>query len=161
MQGSSQRFQEDHFIEQFGLYFESSSYPRMAGRIFGFLLLADPPHQSMNQIVDRLRSSKSAISAGLKALLQLHLVDQVRLPGERPTFFRIRPGGWTEVFRQRLLAVAAVRELVDHGLDLLAGRAEEDRARLLEMKDMYEFVERELPVLFERWEQERRNRKPA
>lgn len=155
MEDAMQRYQEDQFIEQFGLHFEASSYPRMAGRIFGYLLLADPAHQSMNQIVERLRSSKSSISTGLRTLVQLNLVEQLRLPGERPTFFRVRPGGWTEVFRQRLLAVTAVRTLVEHGLELLAGRPDEQRARLQEMKEMYDFVERELPALFTRWEQQR------
>jgi DNA-binding transcriptional regulator GbsR (MarR family) len=159
MTENTHRDQEDQFIERFGLAFEASSYPRMAGRIFGYLLLADPPHQSMEEIYTRLRSSKSSASTGLKALIELHLVEPVRLPERRPTLYRVRLGGWTEVFRQRLLAVTAINQLVEQGLRLLDGQPEEQRQRLQEMKDMYDFVQRELPALFERWEQEQRTKK--
>ena len=35
-----QRLEERHFVEDFSLYFEQMGYPRMAGRILGWLLIS-------------------------------------------------------------------------------------------------------------------------
>ena len=160
MENPVRKFKEDEFIEQFGVYFERSGYTRMAGRIFGFLLISNPPHQSMGQIVERLHASKSSISTNARLLIQLNLVDQIPIPGERPLFYRVRPGGWTAVFLERLMAVTRARTLLADGLALLTGQPEEQRARLEEMDDMYAFCERELPEMFARWKARRNSLAP-
>ena len=39
-----------HFIEDIALFFERMGIPRMAGRILGVLLIADPSAQSITDI---------------------------------------------------------------------------------------------------------------
>ena len=53
----TQQLAEEHIVEDFGLAFEQTGMPRMSGRIIGSLLISDPPHQSMDQLVGVLTSN--------------------------------------------------------------------------------------------------------
>ncbi len=35
-------------IERVGVFFEKSGFPRMVGRVLGFLLIAEPPNKTFN-----------------------------------------------------------------------------------------------------------------
>ena len=45
---------QQHFVEEVGLLFEHAGLPRMAGRILGWLLICDPPHQSPGELAEVL-----------------------------------------------------------------------------------------------------------
>ena len=53
---------EKQFAEEVGIVFEQTGLPRMAGRILGWLLIAEPPHQSTEQLINALMASKGSIS---------------------------------------------------------------------------------------------------
>ena len=42
--GRSQSLEQQQFIEEVGLLFERDGFPRMSGRIFGWLLISNPPY---------------------------------------------------------------------------------------------------------------------
>lgn len=144
------------FVEQVGLFFEESGLPRMTGKVLGWLLICDPPHQSMNELVEALDASKASISNTTRLLIQLGFIERISLPGYRHDHYRIRPGVWYRLLRQRMDKLVAFRQLADRGLDLLQDKEPGLRLRLEEMRDMYAFFERELPPLLDRWEQNRR-----
>ena len=57
--------------------------------------------------------------------------------------------------------IKMVRQLAEHGLELLTDKTPLTRQWLEEMHDVYTFLEREFPALLERWEEERKkNRVP-
>ena len=114
---------EDEFIENFGLFMESHSiFPRIAGRIYGYLLISDPPHQSAKDLVDRLLITKSSVSSMMRLLLQSKLVEEINLPGKRPRYYRIKERGWENIFLENLQALSAVRALLGEGRSLLDNR---------------------------------------
>lgn len=126
----------------------------MAGRIFGWLLISEPPHQSTNELVEVLQASKGSISTTTRLLIQLKMIDRLSLPGERRDYFCIKPGAWSQMMKEQMAGVTAFRELAENGLELLAHKDPKHRLRLEEMRDFNAFWERELPVLSERWEAE-------
>lgn len=142
------------FVEQVGLLFEQNGVPRMAGRIIGWLLVCDPPHQSMAELVEALQASKSSISSMSRLLIQLGLVERVSLPGQRRDYFHIAAGVWRSTLRSGLAQLTAFRELAERGLKLIEDQSPEQQRRLEEMRDLYAFFEREYPVMLARWEQE-------
>ncbi|MCD8486599.1 MAG: MarR family transcriptional regulator [Desertifilum sp.] len=147
--------EEKHFVEEVGLMFERVGLPRMAGRIFGWLLISQPSHQSMSELTEVLQASKGSISTMTRLLIQLRLIDRVSLPGERRDYFCIKPGAWSQINQSQIERIQAFRQLADKGLQLLADREPRDRLRLEEMRDIHAFWERELPLLHQRWETER------
>jgi DNA-binding transcriptional regulator GbsR (MarR family) len=150
-----QQAEEKRFLEDVGMFFEQTGVPRMAGRILGWLLISDPPHQSPNELAEALMASKGSISSMTRLLIQIGLVERISLPGVRHDYFRIRPGAWHHLIKQSGDQCTAFRQLAERGLELLKNKAPLTRQWLEEMRDMYAFFEREFPALLERWEQER------
>lgn len=142
-----------HFVEDVGLLFEAIGLPRMAGRIFGWLLISDPSVQSSQALAEVLQASKGSISSMTRLLIQIGLIERVSLPGERRDYFQIKPHAWTQISQQRLAQITAFRKLAEQGLDLISTRSPSSQARLKEMRDFHAFWEQEIPLLNERWEQ--------
>ncbi len=154
-----QQAKEQNFVEEVGLVFEQTGLPRMAGRILGRLLISDPPHQSTEQLVEALMASKGSISTMTRMLIQIGLIERLSLPGVRHSFFRIRPDAWQHMIRRGLEdEIKMVRQLAEHGLELLAHKTPLTRKWLEEMCDVYTFLEREFPSLLKHWEQERKKK---
>jgi DNA-binding transcriptional regulator GbsR (MarR family) len=147
---------EKLFIEKVGLTFEQLGFPRMGGRIIGWLLIAESPQAPMSELMDALQASKSSISSITRLLIQVNLIEVTGVPGVRRDYFRIRPDAWTNALKDRFAQATSFRQLADEGLALLKTAPPEQARRLQEMRLMYAFLEREIPALVERWETERR-----
>lgn len=146
------------FIEDGGIVYEEMGLPRMAGRIFGWLLVCEPPHQSAEELASIVESSKGSISSMTRLLIQIGLVERMGVPGKRGTYYRIKSGSWSELMRVRMWHVTAIRELAERGLDLMAGKDPKCRERLQELRDFHAFLELELPALFDRYDHRRKGK---
>lgn len=152
------QFEAKHFVEEAGLLFELVGLPRMAGRIFGWLLISAPPQQSLSELAESLQASKGSISTMTRLLIQISLIERMSLPGQRRDYFQIKPNAWSHLAEQRLAQITAFRQLAERGLKLFE---DEDplRQQLEEMRDIHAFWERELPALNDRWEEVRQNKR--
>lgn len=142
------------FVEQAGVVFEHLGFPRMAGRVLGWLLICDPPHQTPGELAAALQASKASISMTIRLLVQLGIIERVALPGNRRDSFRIRDHAWSRMTEERMEYVTTIRELAERGLTLRAGADDAATQRLREMRNFYAFYERELPALITRWRKE-------
>ncbi len=145
----------DHFVEELGLLFADLGQPRMMGRMLAWLLICDPPDQSSGELVQALQASKATVSTMSRALIGMGLVERVARPGDRRTYFRVKPGASPMLVQSKLDAVfrfaAALCRALEHAEDHAPDQAE----RLREMHDLYAFLETEIPALLERWERKR------
>jgi len=157
--GNNSRAEEKHFVEDVGIAFEQTGLPRTAGRIFGWLLISDPSHQSTSELAEVLMASRGSISSMTRLLIQIGLIERISLTGIRHGYFQLRPDTWQHMIKHGLDdEVKMFRELAEHGLELLADKDPLTRKGLEEMRDIYTFFEREFPALAERWEQERKGK---
>jgi DNA-binding transcriptional regulator GbsR (MarR family) len=147
-------FEEKHFIEDIGLFFEESGHPRMAGRILGCLLISDPPHLSTTELAEILQASKGSLSTMTRFLLQMGLIERVGLPGRRLDYFQIKSGALTQLVRHAVNEFSALRKLTERGLELMERQDLELKQQLQEARDLFSYLEREYPLLIERWEKE-------
>lgn len=154
----SPQVNQQHFVEEVGLLFETVGFPRMAGRVFGWLLISNPPHQSPGELAEVLQASKGSISTMTRLLEQIGLIERVSLPGHRRDYFRIKLNAWSELSKRRMEQVIAFRRLAERGLALLQNEPSDRTQRLQEMRDIHAFFEAELPLMLERWEQFRATR---
>jgi DNA-binding MarR family transcriptional regulator len=143
------------WVERLSMLLERDGLPRMAGRIFGWLLVCDPPEQSMEELAAAVQGSKASMSTMTRLLVQSVLVEKVRHPGARRDVFRIRPGQWRQLWHARMQLLRDTAELIGRGLELLHGRPAAVRARLDELHHHYRFVGEQLPALLARLERER------
>jgi DNA-binding transcriptional regulator GbsR (MarR family) len=139
-------------VEEYGLFFEEMGNTRMEGRVMGWLLLADPPVQSLTEIADGLGVSKAAVSTAARSLLQVRAVERVSEPGQRGDFYRSIPGKLENVLRPDL--ITTMGRLVDRSLVLVADKEQQQSNYMLlhEMRDFIDFLEAEIPGLMSRWQ---------
>ena len=116
------RLEERHFVEDFSLYFEQMGYPRMAGRILGWLLICDPPVQSAGELADVLGASKGSLSTMTRLLIQVGLIERAGVPGRRRDYFRIKPGAWPQLIKVQMQSMTGLHQMVERGLAMLALR---------------------------------------
>ena len=149
-----QQARKQQFVGEVGVVFEQTGLPRMAGRIFGWLLISDPPYQSTDQLAEVLIASKGSISTMTRLLTQVSLIERLSLPGVRQNYFRLRTDALSNMIKRGVEdEIKMFRELAEHGLELLAEEKSLHRKWLEEMRERYAFFERELPPLLERWQQ--------
>ena len=87
---------EQRFVEDFGLFLEQVGFPRIAGRILGLLLVNGVP-MHLEQISAVLEVSRASVSTNTRLLIGVMLIEQRTQPGDRRTWFVVRP----DAFRRR------------------------------------------------------------
>lgn len=146
---------KQHFVEEVALVFEEIGLTRMAGRILGWLLISNPPHQSAEELAEALQASKGSISTMTRLLIQLNLIERAGFPGDRRDYFTLKSDVWAQLLQARMSQVTDLHQLAEDGLELLEGEPAELRQRIQDMHDLYSYIETELPNMIERWEQKR------
>jgi DNA-binding transcriptional regulator GbsR (MarR family) len=146
---------ERSFIEEVGVFFENNGLPRMSGRMFGWLLIADPPYQSPSDIAAVLMASKGSVSSTIRLLTQMGMIERYVIPGERHDHFRL----CEDALRRRAQhgleeEIRMFRELAEHGLELMRREPSARRQWLEEMRNRFAFLEKEFPALMERYEKQ-------
>jgi DNA-binding transcriptional regulator GbsR (MarR family) len=145
---------KERYVEDFGVLFDQLGGGPMMGRVLGALLLADPPELAAEELADRLRASRSSVSQATHSLVQMGLIERRRRPGERRSYFRVKPGAWHVMLRRRIEGLRVLREMAESGLEVLGSEEPEARHNLQEMRDFFVAWERVVPEIFERIEQE-------
>ena len=145
---------EIQFIEEMGTLFERSGSPRMAGRVWGYLLIVDAEQASASDLADALETAPSSISAATRFLRSLGMIDRIRLPGERRDYFTIHHGAILDLLRLRLESITTIRTLAARALDRFGDR-DIARPHLEELHEVYSWFASELPNLVDRFLAER------
>jgi DNA-binding MarR family transcriptional regulator len=143
-------YAEQRFVEELGLFFELQGLPRMAGRIWGFLLVSDAAEVPAAELATGLQASAGSVSTATRLLVQTGLVRRVRRPGERRDWFALAPDGLERLLGLRLAALAEGTRFVARWSEVFAERPVV-RARLDELHDLYAYLEREFPRLVDAW----------
>ena len=146
---------ELEFVEAMGSFFESGGVPRMSGRVWAYLLIADAPYVSAAELGDALGASAGAISTATTFLQQLGFIDRTRVPGDRRDYYVPHRGAVGDLLRRRLERLVTVEELISEALDTFGDR-EYAKPRLDDVHDIYHWYARELPKLHERFVSEQR-----
>lgn len=142
------------YIEEAGLAFELFGMTRMAGRIFGYLVVSDQDVVSFEEIREVLKASKGSISGTSKNLIQVGFIEPVSLPGDRKTYFRISRQNMGRILKQRTALFLKFGDLLDKGRSL---KKEEDQVSdwLLEVSAFYRWMMKEVECVTDRWEEEK------
>ena len=138
--------------EEFGLLYEEVGGTRMAGRVVAWLLLSDPPVQSLTEIASALGVSKAAVSTTVRSLLQAGHVERVSEPGRRGDYYR--SCGTRKDAVLQVDHIQAMGRLIQRCLQLVADKdqTQSNYAQLHEMGDFIDFLDAEIPGLVERWQ---------
>lgn len=148
---------DGEFVDRLGLYFETVGGTRTMGRIYGWLMICDPPHQSLTEMAAELEVSKVSISTVVRQLHDGGMVERVPAPG-RQHHYRITPGGWTQVIKEQVKRARFAVEAAEAGLSSVGTDRSEQRERLQEFRDFFAFMEADTDEFIQRWERYRARR---
>ena len=78
----------DNFIEQMGMLTQADGGPRIAGRIFGLLLVEGRPY-TLDEMASRLSISKASASTNARLLVSSGMIRLVAVAGDRRDFYEL------------------------------------------------------------------------
>lgn len=150
---------ETEFVDRMGLFFETIGGARTMGRVYGWLMICDPPEQSLTELSASLSASKASVSTVARQLQEAGMVD--RLPAAaRQHRYRITPGGFTHVLNAQLIRTQSGIPVADFGLQMLGDDRLDQRERVQDFRDFCEFSANDYrEELTRRWEQYRAERR--
>jgi MarR family len=140
---------EDSFIEAAARVF-GAGMPPMAGRMWAYLAICEPPEQTAAMIAERLHASRGSVSGMARLLEQIGIIRRSTKPGDRREYFSIPPDALHRLGEIAVVRLRETRELADAGLALIADRPPKSQARLRDVRDFYGFFEREWPAILAR-----------
>ena len=140
---------EDSFIEEAARVF-GAGMPPMAGRIWAYLAICDPPEQTAAMLAERLQASRGSVSGMARLLEQIGLIRRRTRSGDRREYFDIPPDALHRLMEVAIDRLRQNREVAEAGLALIADRPLESQARLRDIRDLYGFFEREWPAILAR-----------
>jgi DNA-binding MarR family transcriptional regulator len=149
------RDEELTFADHMGRHYARRyAFPPMAGRVLGYLLVCDPPDQTIAELSDALLASRSAITGALEVLERIHAIQRSRAAGERMDRVRVdlasaESRGFDITEYQELGALA--RE----GLEVVGHASPERRATLVEMAAFADWLVDRTRALQQEWEAHR------
>jgi DNA-binding transcriptional regulator GbsR (MarR family) len=83
---------------------ETDRVPRIAGRIFGVLLLS-PDALSIDELAERLAVSRASISIDARRLERVGLLERVTRKGDRRDYYHLAPNHYSRALELRLAAI--------------------------------------------------------
>jgi DNA-binding transcriptional regulator GbsR (MarR family) len=148
---------ERSLIEEVGVVFELTGLPRMAGRLFGWLLISDPPYQSPSQLAEVLQASKGSISTTVRLLQQSGFIERYVIPGSRHDHFCLPEDAIIKIINHGLAQeIKMFRTLSERGLELTKALPAKRKVWLKEIQSRYTYLEKTFPALLEKYEREKK-----
>jgi DNA-binding transcriptional regulator GbsR (MarR family) len=149
--------QTAHFIERMGLALESDGLPRIAGRIFGLLLVSEDA-RSLDELAGELRVSKGSVSTDARLLEQRGVVERISRPGDRRDYYRVQPDLFSHTMAQRLARWQRFHEAIGAARTSLPIQSREVLERLEEYEEAYAFMSQVISEALARWQASRGDR---
>jgi DNA-binding transcriptional regulator GbsR (MarR family) len=151
--------EEAEFVDRVGLFMEMLGATRTMGRVYGWLLICDPPQQSLSELTNALSVSKASVSTVARQLQDSGMIE--RLPSTtRQHHYRVTPGGFSSVLDTQLSLMKPGIDVADFGLSVLKRDRAEQRERLEDFRDFCEFSAQDYrEELMQRWNDYRAKRR--
>ena len=145
------------FIDRMGLALESDGLPRIAGRIFGLLLVSEDC-RSLDQLASELRVSKSSVSTNARLLEQHGVLERNSRPSDRRDYYRVPPDLFSHTMAQRLQRWERFHEAIGDARTALPIRSRKVLERLEEYDSAYAFLTQAIRDALARWRTTRKGR---
>jgi DNA-binding transcriptional regulator GbsR (MarR family) len=149
------RDEEITFADHLGrFYARRFGFPPMVGRVLGYLLVCDPPDQSIAELSDALLASRSAITGALSVLERISAIQRSRAAGERMDRVRVD----FAAAQLRGFDASEFEELgglAREGLEVLSDASPERRGSLVELAAFADWLVDRIRTLQEEWEAHR------
>ena len=131
-------------------YAREYGFPPVAGRVLGYLLICQPPEQTVAGLSEALLASRSAITGAVALLARYHAVRRTRSAGQRMDYITLDP----RALDPTGFAGATYQEqatLAREALAMLEDGPSERRSMIEEGAAFYDFLAERMPALLTEW----------
>jgi hypothetical protein len=134
-------------------YAREYGFPPVTGRVLGYLIVCEPPQQTINELADTLLASRSAITGAIRELEGFHAVRRTRAAGDRLDRVSLDPSAGLQPKGFSPAPYLEQAALTQEALALLedAGAPPERRAVLEDAAAFYGFLAKRLPEVLDEW----------
>ena len=133
------------FVKKFVAFGTGIGLPRSVAKVLGWLIICKPQEQSSDQVQQQVSLSAGSVSTALAMLVDMQLVERIKLPGQRKPYYRLVPNGFIKSVERRFETFKMAEQIADAGLEIAPG---DDR--LIAMKQLYSFLDREMQEVAKR-----------
>ncbi len=147
--------EQDAFVDAMGQFLASYGMTPMAGRLWGYLLICDPPEQTAEEIARALHASRGSISGTVRLLEPIGFLRRTRRRGDRREYLSAPPGTFRTFVESAGTVYRNLRLIIEQGMDAIRDEPAERGLRLEEAHEFVHYVERELPAVLDRFVTER------
>lgn len=143
--------------ERIALLFSGAGIPRMAARVFAYVLTDDADRYTAAELAEGLRISPAAVSGAVRYLVDQRLLFRTREPGVRADVYRIYDDDvWSTIMDARLPLLGVWEQALDEAITEI-GTGRRGGQRLVETKEFWAFMRTEMGAAMERWKRHRRS----
>jgi len=145
------------FVERMGLALEYDGLPRIAGRIFGLLLVSEDA-RSLDDLAAELRVSKASVSTNARMLEQRAVLERISRPGDRRDYYRVLPDLFSHTMAQRVARWQRFHEAIGAARTSLSIHSPEVLERLEQYQEAYAFMSQVITEALAQWQATRGDR---
>ena len=99
------------FVEQIAVILETDGLPRVAGRLFGLLLVSAEP-RSLDDLAKHLKVSKASVSINARLLEEKGLGERVGREADRRDYYRIAEDMLVRTLEQRIAKIRRFQQSI-------------------------------------------------
>ncbi len=142
------------FVEQMGLICEADNLPRIAGRLFGLLIVEDGAY-SLRQLADRLQVSRASVSTNARILTEIGIVERAPKPGDRQGYYQLASNPFHRMLTGKVRALQHAQTVFSEAAESFPAKRETAKRRLREMAEFHRTAAEIVSELIERSSQQR------
>ena len=155
------RAEELEFIERWSRILASEGLPPVAGRLWAWLLVCEPPDQTVEEIAEAIGASRGAISGAVRMLEPSGLIIRSKRSGDRREYWRTSPDAVIHSLEAKERQTRPSIHALDAVIAALSDRPYESLARLRETHRLYAKLLGMFPELIDQIRAERAALAPA
>jgi DNA-binding transcriptional regulator GbsR (MarR family) len=138
------------FVEQVGLASEADGFTRIAGRLFGYLLLSERA-RSLDELAETLGVSKASVSTDARRLHERGVLERVAKAGDRRDYYQIAPDFFARLMDYRVARWQRMHRLTDEARARMRVLSPAVRERFDYMDSVSEFVVEVIETMKAEW----------
>lgn len=134
------RREEHEFVERWSRILAAEGLPPVAGRLWAWLLVCEPPEQTVDDIREAVGASRGAISGAVRWLEPSGLIHRTRRRGDRRDYWSSTPDAMIRVIENKQRQMRPSIETLESALTALSDRSPASLQRLRDVHELYQVL---------------------
>jgi DNA-binding transcriptional regulator GbsR (MarR family) len=139
--------EEQEFIDRWSRILAAEGLPPIAGRLWAWLMISEPPDQTVEEIAEAIGASRGAISGAVRWLEPSGLIIRTKRRGDRREYWRTSPDAMVHSLEAKERATRPSLNALNAIIAALPHRTEESLSRLREAQRLYAMLLDMFPAL--------------